>query len=84
MTGGQYFPAMPDAKIEPILTEKQRTVWKGVNKNNIRFGINFGFARGVEIEDEVWDDEPPVKKPAKPDDAAPPKNGPVPKAAAKR
>ena len=65
-------------------SDQQRTVWKGVNKNNIRFGINFGFARGVEIEDEVWDDEPPVKKPAKPDDAAPPKNGPVQKAAAKR
>jgi hypothetical protein len=77
--GGQYFPAMPDAKILPVLTETQRAVWRGVTKANIRFGVNLGIVQGVQIEDEVWDDDPPRK-----DDKAAPKTAPVPKAGGKR
>jgi hypothetical protein len=62
MYGGQYFPPMPDAKIDPILSDAQRTVWRGISKGNIRFGVNFGFMQGMAIEDEEWADNPPKKK----------------------
>jgi hypothetical protein len=64
MYGGQYFPAMPDAKIVPILSDAQRQVWQGVSRNTVRFGANFfGFAQGAELDDEVWPDDP-TKNPA--------------------
>jgi hypothetical protein len=83
MYGGQYFPPLPDAKIEPILTDVQRTVWRGIHKNQVRFGINFGFVPGIDIEDEAWDEGRPAASPAKPDDKNRPKNGAAPKAAEK-
>jgi hypothetical protein len=72
MYGGRYMPLMPDDKITPILSEKQREVWRSIPKNQVRFGPNFGFNQGFQIEDEVWDD-PPAKKPDKP---VPPKDKP--------
>ena len=42
MYGGQYMPAMPDAKIVPLLSEPQRAVWRGISKGNVQFGINWG------------------------------------------
>ena len=58
----------------------QKTVWRGIAKGNINFGFNLGFAQGVEIEDEVWDDDPPRKNPGR---KAGPGQG-VPKAEEKR
>jgi Spy/CpxP family protein refolding chaperone len=84
MYGGQYFPSMPDAKIEPILTESQRTVWRGIQKNQIRFGVNFGFGVGFDMGEEVWDDTPPAERPGNPAAKTAPKNGAAPKADAKR
>lgn len=52
--GGQYFPPMPDAKILPLLTEPQKTVWRGIQKGNVRFGWGgFGGFDEVEIEGDV-------------------------------
>lgn len=55
---GQYYPPMPEQEITPILTEAQKTVWNGISKGNIRFGFNIGIMNGLEIQDEIWDDEP--------------------------
>jgi hypothetical protein len=54
MYGAQYMPQMPDAKILPLLTQTQQTVWRGIQKVNVRFGINLGILQGMELEDEVW------------------------------
>jgi hypothetical protein len=60
--GNRYFPAMPDDKIMPILTESQKEVWRGTPKGNIRFGFYLPFFQGIEIGDEVWDDDPGSEK----------------------
>jgi hypothetical protein len=57
--GGRYFPPMPDDKILPILTETQKRVWRETQKGNIYFGFNLGFLQGIEMEEEVWDDDRP-------------------------
>jgi len=54
---GPNFPALPNAKIVPLLTEAQKTVWLGTPKANIRFGFDLGLLQGIEIEDEVWIDQ---------------------------
>src|SRR5262249_30238374 len=42
--GSEYFPQrMPDAEILPILTENQKTVWRGIPKVDVRFGFDIGF-----------------------------------------
>ncbi len=61
MQGGQYFPAMPDDKILPLLTETQKKVWRGVAKGNVSFGgMDMDMVPGVEMEEEVW--SAPAKK----------------------
>jgi hypothetical protein len=69
---GFYFPVMPDAKINPILTETQKSVWKGVQKGNIHFGLWLNFVAQVQADDDP-DDKPPAEqaKPAKEEKAAP-------------
>jgi hypothetical protein len=64
MYGGQYYPALPEAKIRPVLSEAQQKVWQGITKSTVRFGPNLGFVPGIEIEDEVWDADPPAPKAA--------------------
>jgi hypothetical protein len=55
MQGGQYFPAMPDDKILPVLTDTQKAVWQKVQKGNVFFGnTELDWFQGIEIEDEVW------------------------------
>jgi hypothetical protein len=66
MYGRQYIPPMPDAKINPILSEAQRAVWQGVYKQNVRFGVNFNRAQVIKIPDEVWDDDAQRKNPDPP------------------
>jgi hypothetical protein len=61
---GQYYPALPEAKIRPILSEAQQKVWQGITKLTVRFGPALGFGPGIEIEDEVWDADPPAPKAA--------------------
>ncbi len=62
MTGGQYFPPLPESKIAAILTDDQRAIWRGVPKTTVRYGLNMSNLPGVAIPDEVWDDDPPRKK----------------------
>jgi len=67
MYGGRYFPNMPDAKINPISRPATQSL-EHCPKNQIRFGgINFGFARGEAVDEEIWDDKSPDNKSAKPD-----------------
>ncbi len=61
MYGNQYLPQMPDAKILPILSDAQKTVWRSVPKANVRFGVNLGFMQVMEVDDEVWDYKPVPK-----------------------
>jgi hypothetical protein len=59
--GGNYFPAMPDAKILPILNDDQKTIWNGIGKANIFFGF-YGLNMGNVGEfEETWDDEVSAK-----------------------
>jgi hypothetical protein len=51
------FPPMPDAEILPLLTEAQKTVWRGVAKEEGFLGYGIGIIRGIELGDEVWDKE---------------------------
>jgi hypothetical protein len=55
--GSEHFAQkMPDGEILPILTENQKTVWRGIPKEDVRFGFDIGFLQGIEIGDEVWDE----------------------------
>jgi hypothetical protein len=59
--GGNYFPAMPDAKILPILNDNQKTIWSGMQKANVMFGFHgIGIGDVGELE-ETWDDDVPAK-----------------------
>jgi hypothetical protein len=67
--GDHYFPAVPDAEILPVLTEDQKTVWRGVQKAT-QFGFHVGLLQSFgSIEDEVWEEDRP-KKAARGDDKA--------------
>jgi hypothetical protein len=65
-----YFPPMPDEKILPVLTEMQKKVWRDTPKGNIHFGYYPQFLQGIELEEEVWDDERPQKSPERADGQA--------------
>jgi hypothetical protein len=69
----QPFPNMPDAKILPILTETQRIVWQSIPKS-VNFGFDLGTVRGIELEEEVWDDDRPLNPPNRRDGRAAVKN----------
>src|SRR5207244_13489586 len=69
--GNQYFPPTPDAKIFPILTETQKNVWRGIGKGTVRFGLNVNILQGFEMEEEVWDDDPPRQKQVEKDNRSP-------------
>lgn len=62
MHGGHLFPRMPDMDIRLILTETQKNVWSGIQKN-VQFGWDLGIVPGLEIGEEVWDDDPPQENP---------------------
>ncbi len=61
--GGYYFPAMPDAKILPILNEDQKAIWNGIPKANIFYGFNglYGLVGDIGEFEETWDDDVPAK-----------------------
>jgi hypothetical protein len=58
MHEAQHFPPLPDDKILPVLTETQKNSWRAAPKANLHFGFNLEFVPGIEIEEEVWPDEP--------------------------
>ncbi len=71
MYGDQYFPTLSDNKVLPILNKSQKDVWRGMTKqSNIYFGFNIFMVNGVQIDDEVWDDEQPDAKDDDADNAA--------------
>jgi hypothetical protein len=55
MYGDAYFPAVPDAHVLPVLTEKQKQIWNGIPKqHNMIWGwAGFGFVQAVDIGDDV-------------------------------
>ncbi len=60
---GRWFPAMPDEKISAILTQSQRDVWSGINKNRVNFGFFRGLALdGDGLDDEIWPEDDPKKR----------------------
>jgi hypothetical protein len=63
MYGRQFFPRMPESEILPILTEAQTTVWRRMPKQSISFGGFNGLVQVIQLEEEVWDDVQPQKKP---------------------
>jgi hypothetical protein len=73
MMGGQYLPSMPDAKIVPILSEAQKDIWRTVPKGTVRFGVNLSNLPAMDIEEEVWDEDKPPKKPDAAGGKEPPK-----------
>ncbi len=77
--GGQYYPTMPDAKINPILSKAQRAVWSGVQKG-VQFGIDdLGLVVVPDLKEEVWDGDPPPKNPKPASDKAAPAKPVTPK-----
>lgn len=60
---GDYLPTLPDTDVRAILSEDQRSIWRSVPKVSVRLGIDPAFARGIEIEDEVWPEDGAPKQP---------------------
>lgn len=56
--GDQFFPALPDDQVLPILNDKQKEIWKGTTRNQNTFWgwAGLGFVQAVEIEEEVVPD----------------------------
>jgi hypothetical protein len=63
LMSGQYVPTLPDTKINPILSDGQKLIWRYIPKSNTRFGLNLSMPV-VPIENELWDDDPAKKKAA--------------------
>jgi hypothetical protein len=61
--GGYYFPSLPDAKIAPILTATQKTVWQGVPKGNVYYGFRLGMVNMNSGDIDPWDEPEPAAKP---------------------
>ena len=68
MYGDSYFPALPDAQVIPVLTDKQKQIWNGIPKqqNQIWGWAGGGFVQAVELEAE----DAVIVKEAKPDEPA--------------
>jgi hypothetical protein len=65
------FPAMPDEKILPILTERQQTFWKSIPKRKLP---SWSFGRG-DLEEEVWPEDASNKVEVPAPKEQPPANG---------
>jgi hypothetical protein len=66
--GDHFHPNIPDNLVLPVLTETQKGVWRGANRNNGVFWgwAGLGFMQGVQFED-TWE-EPAPAEPAKSDE----------------
>lgn len=55
MYGDAYFPALPDAQVLPVLTEKQKQIWNATPKqhNQIWGWAGFGFVQAVDVGEEA-------------------------------
>jgi hypothetical protein len=51
---GDFLPALPDDKIVPILSEKQKSVWREMQKGNFYLGFDLDTFQGFDMADEVW------------------------------
>jgi hypothetical protein len=53
MYGDTYMPALPDAQVIPVLTEKQKQIWTGLPKhhNQIWGWAGFGFVQVFDAEE---------------------------------
>jgi hypothetical protein len=67
MYGDRSFPALPEHKLLSLLNETQKKVWRNLPRENIGIGFDLGIVQGIDIEDEVWDDERPVETPHRTD-----------------
>lgn len=79
MYGDAYFPAVPDAHVLPVLTEKQKQIWNGIPKqHNMIWGwAGFGFVQAVDIPEEVIAVEQAVEVKAVEEKAEEPKKADV-------
>lgn len=52
MYGDAYMPALPDAQILPVLTEKQKQIWTAIPKQHHQIWgwAGFGFVQAVDID----------------------------------
>ncbi len=57
MYGDQFFPAIPDGVVVPVLSPKQTVVWKGTQRNGGQIFGGFGFMNGMEMNDDFPADE---------------------------
>jgi hypothetical protein len=55
--GDWYFPVMPDEKILPVLTDAQKTVWRGVYKGRVAFGLELDQVQQISLPHEEWPEE---------------------------
>lgn len=53
MYGDSYMPALPDAQVVPVLTDKQKQIWTATPKqqNQIWGWAGFGFVQAVAVEE---------------------------------
>lgn len=67
MYGDSYMPALPDAQVVPVLTDKQKQIWTATPKqqNQIWGWAGFGFVQAVAVEDVVVDAVEQVDAPVK-------------------
>lgn len=51
--GDQYLPVLPDAQVLPLLSDKQKEVWKETprNQNTIWGWVGFGFVQAMDFEE---------------------------------
>ena len=55
MYGDTYMPALPDAQVLPVLTEKQKQIWNSLPKqhNQIWGWAGFGFVQVMDVEEAL-------------------------------
>lgn len=55
MYGDTYMPALPDAQVLPVLTEKQKQIWNSLpkNQNQIWGWAGFGFVQVMDVEEAL-------------------------------
>lgn len=65
--GDSYMPALPDAQVVPILTDKQKQIWTATPKqqNQIWGWAGFGFVQAVAVEEVVVEAADPADVPVK-------------------
>jgi hypothetical protein len=55
--GDWYFPNMPDASISPILTKSQKSIWNGVYKGVVYWGLDLNMLQQISLPNEEWPED---------------------------